>query len=124
MRILLMDDNDTVRASLSHLLSMLSFEVAPAKDGEEALNLYKKSKFDIVILDLTVPGGMGAKETVPKLFEIDPKVLAIVLSGYHDDPVMEHFRDYGFAAAIKKPVTANELSEILSSVIDKTSVPA
>lgn len=129
MRILFMDDNDSVRKSFSGLLSTLSYEVETAKDGLEAIEIYNRSKasgkpFDIVILDLTIPGGMGAVETVKRLIEVDPKIKAVVISGYTEDPVILNYQDYGFIAAIKKPVMVNELSSILFSAVNKKVVPA
>jgi DNA-binding NarL/FixJ family response regulator len=73
--------------------------------------------FDVVIMDLTIPGGMGGKEAIKKLLEIDPKVKAIVSSGYSTDPVMADFRSYGFSGVAVKPYNIEELSEILDKVI-------
>jgi len=72
-----------------------------------------------MILDLTVPGEMGGKETIKKLREIDPQVTAIVSSGYSDDPIMADFQKYGFSGVITKPYKVTELSKILQEVINK-----
>jgi DNA-binding NtrC family response regulator len=93
-----------------------------AKDGEEVIYLYQQalkegSTFDAVILDLTVQGGMGGKEAIKKLREIDPKVKAIVSSGYSNDPVMSNFRKYGFQEAVKKPYKIQDMSKALNSVL-------
>jgi len=76
--------------------------------------------FDAVILDLTVPGGMGGKETLKALLEIDSDVKAIVSSGYSNDPVMSDYSRYGFRSALKKPYRIVEMSEALNSVLDET----
>ncbi|HWR58838.1 MAG TPA: PAS domain S-box protein, partial [Thermodesulfovibrionales bacterium] len=121
-RILVMDDEDMVRSVICEILGHIGYEVGPARDGLEAIELYKKSRelgvlFDAVILDLTVPGGMGGKETIRKLLEIDPKVKAIASSGYSNDPVMANFREYGFASVIPKPYRIAEISKVLAEVL-------
>ena len=84
--------------------------------------MYKKAKesgnpFDIVIMDLTVPGGMGGKEAIKRLLEIDPGVRAIVSSGYSNDPVMSNFKRYGFKGVVAKPYKMKDLAEVLRRVI-------
>jgi DNA-binding NarL/FixJ family response regulator len=74
--------------------------------------------FDVVILDLTVPGGMGGRETIQRLIEIDPGVKAIVSSGYANDPIMADYLSYGFSGVASKPYTIKEISEILNKMID------
>lgn len=95
-----------------------------AKDGEEAIEKYIKAKkegqpFDGLILDLTIPGGMGGKEAIMRLKEINPDVKAIVASGYSNDPVMANFRDYGFSGVVSKPFRVNKLSWVLHDMIDE-----
>ena len=121
-KIMVMDDEEVIRDSLGEILTFLGYEVGFARDGEEAITIYKKAKdtgqsFDAVILDLTIRGGMGGKETIGKLIEIDPKVKAIVSSGYSTDPVMADFKNYGFSGVVAKPYDIKELSEALDSVI-------
>jgi two-component system cell cycle sensor histidine kinase/response regulator CckA len=123
-KILLMDDEKMVRDVTGQMLSRVGYEVAFAKDGTEAIALYAKAKnsgepFKAVILDLTVPGGMGGKNTMEQLLEIDPGVKGIVSSGYNADPVMTDCRHYGFRAAIAKPYRFAELSKVLEEVIEK-----
>lgn len=121
-RILLMDDDDIILQVGSTMLSRLGYEVELAKDGAAAIELYKKAKkegrrFDAVIMDLTVPGGMGGKETIKKLSELDPKVKAIVSSGYSQDPIMAEYKKYGFKGVIAKPYKINEFSKVLNDVM-------
>jgi signal transduction histidine kinase/CheY-like chemotaxis protein len=120
--ILVMDDEKMVREILSTMLMKLGCEVVCVKDGAEAIIKYKQSKktgkpFDVVIMDLTIPGGMGGRETIKKLFEIDPEVKAIVSSGYSNDPIMSHYQAYGFSSVIAKPYRIAELSKILRDVM-------
>ena len=76
----------------------------------------RNEKFDAVIMDLTVPGGWGGKETIARLREIDPAVKAIVSSGYSNDPIMARYRDYGFIAVLEKPYRITELSSVLAGL--------
>jgi CheY-like chemotaxis protein len=120
-RILIMDDEEIVREMLIMMLQKLGYEAYSAADGEEAIKLYKEAlaesrPFAAVIFDLTVPGGMGGKETIQELLTIDPQVKAIVSSGYSDDPIMANFKTYGFQGVITKPYRITELSGILSKV--------
>jgi PAS domain S-box-containing protein len=121
-KILIMDDDTTLRLTLSKTLRQLGYDIELAKDGAEAINLYSKAlknhtPFDAVIMDLTITSGMGGKEAIRKLIEIDPEVKAIVSSGYSDDSLMSNFKQYGFCAIITKPYEIEELHELLNSVI-------
>jgi len=93
-----------------------------ADHGAQALEMYRKAlqngkPFDVVILDLTIRGGIGGEETMKKLLELDPKVRAIVASGYTDSPIIKNFRDYGFAAALTKPYKIDQLQPILRQIL-------
>jgi len=117
-----MDDEEAIRDMAREMLTLLGYDVDTAKDGEEAIELYHLAKdsddpYTAVILDLTVPGGMGGQETILKLVEMDPKVKAIVSSGYSNDPIMSDHKKYGFSGVVPKPYTAGELSQILDLVI-------
>jgi PAS domain S-box-containing protein len=121
-KILVMDDEPMVREVLDKMLSYLGYEVKFAKDGAEAIKFFSQSEksgdsFAAAIFDLTVPGGMGGKEAMARLLEIDPRVKAIVSSGYSDDPIMADFRKYGFKGVIAKPYRIIELSKILQEVV-------
>lgn len=121
-RVLLMDDEEAIRDLAGDMLNMLGYSVQVAKDGYECLEMYAMAKescepFDAVILDLTVPGGMGGGTTIKKLMEIDPEVKAIVSSGYSDDPIMANFYECGFKGVIPKPYDVVEVSRALDAVI-------
>ncbi|MBI5042431.1 MAG: response regulator [Nitrospirae bacterium] len=121
-RILIMDDEEYIRELVTNTLTHCGYNVESASNGEEAIELYKKAKksghaFDAVILDITVPGGMGGKETIKKLMEIDPDVKAIVSSGYSNDAVMAEFWKHGFKGVVTKPYKVEELYEVLQGVI-------
>ena len=123
-KILIMDDEMMVRDVLDQMLVKLGYEVKFAGDGAEAIELFNQSEksgnpFAAVILDLTVPGGMGGKETMARLLKINPQVRAIVSSGYANDPIMAELQKYGFTAVITKPYGVVELSNILQKVIGK-----
>jgi len=121
-KILVMDDEALVRQVAGKILQHLGYEVESAADGAEALAKYRQAQetgqpFDVVILDLTVPGGVGGKETMAKLQRIDPKVRGIVNSGYADDPILTHYQDYGFHGYIKKPYRVQDVGLVLAEVL-------
>ncbi len=121
-KILLMEDEELIRNTVCKLLRQVGYRVEAAKNGTEAIELYQKAKdaacpFDAVMIDLTIKGGMGGKETIKKLLEIDPEVKAIVSSGYFNDPIMAGFKEYGFKGVITKPYEIEELNKLLHEVI-------
>lgn len=121
-RILVMDDEEALRTLLARMLKRLGYEVQCASHGAEAIAFYEMAKasghgFDAVLLDLTVPGGMGGVEAAAKLREIDPSVRLIVSSGYADAPVMCRHREYGFDDLVRKPWTAAQISEVVGRVL-------
>ena len=121
-KILVMDDDEMLREVLEIILERLKYDFTMTEDGEEAIKLYKQEKekgtpFDAVIIDLTIPGGMGGKEAIEKLREIDPDIKAVVSSGYSSDPVMADYKKYGFSAVILKPYGMEELSKTLYDII-------
>ena len=125
-KILIMDDEEVVRKIAGQMVKYLGYEACFTEDGTEAIELYKqalnsKDPFDVVLMDLTIPGGMGGKETVEKLLNIDPNVRTIVSSGYSNDPIMADFNEYGFSGFISKPYNIKELSNILRIIINKNN---
>ncbi len=121
-KVLVMDDEPLIRQLTSDMLTHLGYQVCISKDGFEALGLFERSKkegkpFDAVIMDLTIPGGMGGKEAITKLLSLDPEVKAVVSSGYCNDPIMANFRKYGFAGVLAKPYTAIQMSKLLHTII-------
>lgn len=123
-RVLLMDDEEFIRDVGTEMLNSLGLEVETAKDGEEAVNRYKKAlesgkKFDLVILDLTVPGGKGGKETIEELHSVDAQVTAIVSSGYSNDPILAHYSEYGFKGYVSKPYRVEEISSTIQKVLQQ-----
>lgn len=121
-KILVMDDEEVVREVAGLMLRTIGYEVEFASDGVEAIELYKRAMesgepFEAAIMDLTVPGGMGGKEAIKNLLELDPNVKAIVSSGYSTDPIMSEFEQYGFKGIMAKPYQIEELSRMVSEII-------
>jgi signal transduction histidine kinase/ActR/RegA family two-component response regulator len=121
-RILVMDDEEAIRNLLKTVLGGFGYEVQTARDGAEAIALYEEAKamgkrFDAVLLDLTVSGGMGGIEAAAKLKEIEPSLILIVSSGYADAPVMSDFDKYGFDDVIPKPWTPKVVGEVFERVL-------
>lgn len=121
-RVLLMDDEEAIRRLGERCLRHLGCEVQVAADGGECVRIYQAAmqrgrRFDVVILDLTVPGGLGGRETIEALKSIDPSVRAIVSSGYSNDPVMARYREHGFVAVVPKPYSIDALTTTLQGVL-------
>jgi CheY-like chemotaxis protein len=124
-KILVMDDEEMVRDFAKELLSEFGYDVELAEDGEEAIQIFSNAiesgkPFDAVILDLTIPGGMGGADVIQKLREIDPDVKGLVSSGYSNDPIMSNYEDYGFCGVIPKPYKIEEINQILDSILKKS----
>lgn len=122
LKILLMDDNTVVQEVTTTMLTLLGCDVTQAWHGEEALTLYREAEtngnhFDLVIMDLTIPGGMGGKEAIAALRAFDPKARAVVASGYADDPIMANYQEYGFIGMLAKPFKLNELNNIIATLV-------
>ena len=121
--ILIMDDEAMVRDIARDLLVHLGFQVWTVSNGQDAVDSYREkmkseSPFDVVIMDLTIPGGMGGKEAIQRLLEIDPQVKGIVSSGYSNDPVMAEYEKHGFTGMVHKPFEIAELLKTIRTVIE------
>jgi signal transduction histidine kinase/ActR/RegA family two-component response regulator len=122
-RVLLMDDEETIRRLGDRYLQKLGCSCTTVADGESCLEAYRKvmdtpDRFHVVILDLTIPGGMGGRECIEALLRIDPKVRAIVSSGYADDPVMANYRRHGFRAVVPKPYAVENIGRVIAKVLN------
>lgn len=123
-RVLLIEDEAGIVETVSELLEMYGYKVDWALDGNAGIGLYERAMekgtpFDAVIMDLTIPGGMGGTETIKRLREIDPAVAAIVSSGYSNAPVMANYAEYGFGGAVCKPYAAETMLRELERVLDR-----
>lgn len=121
-RILLMDDDEIVRAVVERLLRSTGYQVSAVYNGEEAIVTYHEALergegFDVVVMDLTIPGGMGGKETIGRLKALDPGVRAVVTSGYSNDPILANYREHGFLGVIKKPFRIEEFTRVIAQAI-------
>lgn len=123
-KLLLMDDEAHIIELVGEMLLHMGYRVETAQNGVEALELYKRAKqandpFDVIIMDLTVPGGMGGREAISILREFDPAVKAIVSSGYSSDPVMSDCKRYGFNGMVSKPYKIEELCWEINRVLSQ-----
>lgn len=121
-KVLLMDDDVLVLGSASEILSSLGYDVTKTINGPEAFRAYRDafvagSPFDFCVLDLVIPGGMSGSDCAKAILEFDPGALLFVSSGYSDDPVLAHYRDYGFRGIIPKPYTYEEFRQSLANVL-------
>jgi len=121
-KILVMDDEEMVRNIAGEVLGYIGYKVEFAADGQTAIELYRKARdsgnpFDLLIMDLTIPGAMGGMEALKELLKIDPGVKAIVSSGYSIAPVMAEYRRYGFKGVITKPYKIRDMSSIVHDVL-------
>ncbi len=121
-RIMIMDDEAMVCRVLSKMLRKLGYEAETVSDGQAALQKYEqavalKKPFDLLIMDLTIPGGMGGKEAIERLHKLNPNVKAIVSSGYSNDPILSDFSAYGFKGVILKPYTHDQVQAAVRKVL-------
>ena len=121
-RILLMDDEELVRNVAQEMVASLGHDLVSAEDGRKAIDLFRQAResgnpFDLVILDLTVKGGMGGEEAIGKIRDIDPGVKAVVSSGYSDSPILADYLAYGFSAVLNKPYMIDDLKHCLNQFI-------
>ena len=122
VKIMVMDDEEILRNLVASQLAILGHESVLVTDGEQAINKYQelqdcRSPVDLVIMDLTIPGGVGGQEAAQRLLHLDPEAKIIVASGYSNDPIMANYRDYGFCAAVSKPFDLKDLSDAIASVL-------
>jgi len=123
-RVLLMDDEESILHVTGKMLKLLGYEVSCARHGAEAVELYaaamaKGEPYDLIIMDLTIRGGLGGKATINALRQINPKVKAIVSSGYSHDPIMADHRKHGFCGILAKPYRLEDLSEVLGKIMGR-----
>ncbi|MBD3331872.1 PAS domain S-box protein [candidate division GN15 bacterium] len=121
-RVLVVDDEEMIRRVATMTLKQIGYRVATAPSGEKAIEMYSEAletgeRFDVVLLDLTMPGGIGGKETLERLRETDPDITAIVSSGYSNDPLIADYAQHGFAASIVKPYTFSKLGDVVARVL-------
>ncbi|MCB0358331.1 MAG: response regulator, partial [Bdellovibrionales bacterium] len=121
-RVLVLDDDDIVREIVGSMLTQLGYVPILASEGNAAVQLYREhlesgKRIHAVIMDLTIPGGVGGREALALLKRIDPDVRAIVSSGYSTDPVMADYESFGFCGVVAKPYELTELSQVLASVL-------
>lgn len=126
-RLLIMDDEEPILALVDRMLSHLGYQVDLARHGGEALELYRKAAeeeqpYDVVVLDLTIPGGMGGCEAALRVLEVDPDAAVIASSGYSNDPVMSSYDEYGFRAVLTKPYDLEQLQKVLVEVMASSQV--
>ena len=123
-RIMVMDDEEMIREVTQSMLEHMGYEVILAADGEEALRIYQQclndsNPVDVIIMDLTIPGGMGGKEAMKAMLEIDLQARGIVSSGYSNDPVMANYAEHGFKGFLVKPYVQADLGQVIAKALDK-----
>ena len=123
-RILVMDDEGMIREVTAEMLERSGYSAEAADGGKQAIEMYKQAMdagrpFDGVIMDLTIPGGIGGEEAIRGILAIDPDAVAIVSSGYADDPVLAHYAEYGFKGVLAKPYTMSQLQDVLSRILEE-----
>ena len=117
-KFLVMDDEEYIRELLKDILKTYGAEVMNAENEKEAIKIFKENSFDIIILDLTIKGGMGAKKVVDEILKINPKAKVIITSGYLTSDVMKNYDKYGFKAKLIKPFRINELAKVIYEVLN------
>ncbi|MHB0877579.1 MAG: Rrf2 family transcriptional regulator [Anaerolineae bacterium] len=123
-RILVMDDDDVVKGVFTRMLEKLGYEVELATEGKEAIELFgaalqRGRRFDAVILDHKVAGGMGGEATLAGLRQVDPRVRAILVTGHPEDIIVEEYAKAGFADVMIKPVAVGEMKDVLAGVLSR-----
>ena len=121
-RVLFMDDEESIRRMAVSLMGRFGLDVVGVGDGAEAVKHFCEAReagkpFSVVVMDLTVPGGMGGREAIARLREIDPNVKAIVSSGYSSDPVLANYRAHGFCGVVAKPYRFDDFGRVLRAAL-------
>jgi PAS domain S-box-containing protein len=123
-RVLIMDDEAEIRSVIGRLLHRLGYEAVTVADGQEAYNVYVEAlengaRFDAVIMDLTVPGGIGGRDATKMILSADPGARIVVSSGYSNDPIVANYASYGFKGVLGKPYRIDELQAVLADLLSK-----
>jgi CheY-like chemotaxis protein len=119
-----MDDEELIREVASDILDYLGYGAVTCPDGKAAIAMYQDAMtagepFAAVLMDLTIPGGMGGQEAMQRLLEIDPGVVGIVSSGYCNDPILANYRQYGFSGIVEKPYSPDTLGKVLNDLLNQ-----
>jgi len=122
-RVLFMDDEAPIRGMAEVFMERIGYDCDVASDGAEAVRKYEEAmasgrRYEVVIMDLTVPGGVGGREAMERLKRLDPGVCAVVSSGYSRDPVLANYRTFGFQAILPKPYGLEQLTKVMTAVLD------
>jgi len=123
-KVLLMDDEQVILDVTDEVLKFLGYDAMFAREGASAVEIFSRERqrghpFDLVILDLSVPDGMGGKEAFEKIREIDPSVKVVISSGYTNDPMMTDYAKFGFSGILAKPYRINDIKVLLEKMIPK-----
>ncbi len=121
-RVLVLDDEELILELVRDIFQILEFEVETVLDGQEAIEVFKKAKekgrpFDLVILDMTLPGELDGAATLQEIRKIDPEIKAVVSSGYSAEDIISNARKYGFDAAVPKPYSITILRETVNNLL-------
>jgi len=123
-KILIMDDQEYMLKMADRMLREMGYDVFLSNDGSQAIEMYLEAfqssePFDLAILDLTVPGGMGGARAIQELLKINPNAKVVVSSGYSNNPVMGDYHRYGFCGVLQKPYSTDQMAELLNMVLDE-----
>lgn len=123
-KILLMDDEQVILEVTNEVLKFLGYDVMFARDGAAAVSLFMQEKsgsspFDLTILDLSVPEGMGGKEAFERIHALDPSAKIVISSGYTNDPMLTDYASFGLSGVLAKPYRITEVKALLERMIPK-----